>query len=172
MADEQPLQHDEHALAPAAQPAALDEITAAWLQATDAFAKSERRCRNLVEHSLGLICAHDLDGRLHSINPAAARSLGYEVEHGVGRNLADFLAPDTRPRFGDYLQRIRANGQDAGLMRVIARNGSERVWMYRNVLFEEAGSAPYRTRPRNRRHRAHRGRADAQRAGARAQGCA
>jgi PAS domain S-box-containing protein len=143
MSDEQPLQHDEHAPAPAAQPAALDEITAAWRQATDAFAKSERRYRNLVEHSLGLICAHDLDGRLQSINPAAARSLGYEAEHGVGRDLADFLAPDIRPRFGDYLQRIRANGQDAGLMRVIARNGSERVWMYRNVLFEEPGSAPY-----------------------------
>jgi PAS domain S-box-containing protein len=143
MSDEQPLQHDERAPVLAAQPAALDEITAAWRQATDAFAKSERRYRDLVEHSLGLICAHDLAGRLQSINPAAARSLGYEVEQGVGRNLADFLAPDTRPQFADYLQRIRANGQDAGLMRVIARNGSERVWMYRNVLFEEPGSAAY-----------------------------
>ena len=142
MADEQPVQHDERVPAPAA-PAALDEITAAWRQATDAFAKSERRYRDLVEHSLGLICAHDLAGRLQSINPAAARSLGYEVEQGVGHNLADFLAPDTRSQFRDYLQRIRSNGQDAGLMRVIACNGSERVWMYRNVLFEEPGSAPY-----------------------------
>ena len=91
MADEQPVQHDERVPAPAA-PAALDEITAAWRQATDAFAKSERRYRDLVEHSLGLICAHDLAGRLQSINPAAARSLGYEVEQGVGHNLADFLA--------------------------------------------------------------------------------
>ena len=121
----------------------LDEITAAWQQAKDAFEKSERRYRNLVEHSLGLICTHDLAGRLQSINPAAARSLGYEPEHGVGRSLAEFLAPETRHLFDGYLQRIRDNGQDAGLMRVIARDGGERVWMYRNVLFEEPGRHPY-----------------------------
>jgi len=34
------------------QHAALEEITAAWHQARDAFEQSERRYRNLVEHSL------------------------------------------------------------------------------------------------------------------------
>ena len=121
-------------------PHRLDEMTAAWQQAKQAFEESERRYRNLVEHSLGLICTHDLDGRLLSINPAAAHSLGYEPEHGVGLNLATFLAPETRHLFDDYLQRIRDHGQDAGLMRVIARNGRARVWMYRNVLCEEPGS--------------------------------
>ena len=124
-------------------PRQLDEITAAWQQAKDAFEESERRYRNLVEHSLGLICTHDLDGRLLSINPAAARSLGYEPEHGVGSNLAEFLAPETRHLFDSYLQRIRERGQDAGLMRVIARDGTARVWMYRNVLYEEPGTPPY-----------------------------
>jgi PAS domain S-box-containing protein len=145
MSDEQPLQHDERAPPPAAhsRDEALDEITAAWHQARDAFAQSERRYRDLVEHSLGLICTHDLAGRLQSINPAAARSLGYEVEQGVGHNLAGFLAPETRHLFDGYLQRIRQHGQDAGLMRVIARHGGERVWMYRNVLFEEPGREPY-----------------------------
>ena len=42
------------------QHGALDDITAAWQQAKDAFEQSERRYRNLVEHSLGLICTHDL----------------------------------------------------------------------------------------------------------------
>jgi PAS domain S-box-containing protein len=145
MSDEQPLQHVEGVPPPAegSRFGALDEITAAWRQATDAFAKSEQRYRHLVEHSLGLICAHDLSGRLQSINPAAARSLGYEVEQGVGRHLVDFLAPDTRPLFHSYLRRIRENGHDAGLMRVIARDGRERVWMYRNVLLEEPESEPY-----------------------------
>ena len=110
-------------------PRQLDEITAAWQQAKDAFEQSERRYRNLVDHSLGLICTHDLDGRLLSINPAAARSLGYEPERGVGSNLAEFLAPETRHLFDSYLQRIRERGQDAGLMRVIARDGTARVWM-------------------------------------------
>ena len=140
------LRHtDERAPADVDNPqrGALDEITAAWQQAKDAFEQSERRYRNLVEHSLGLICTHDLGGRLLSINPAAARSLGYEPEHGVGRNLIEFLSPETRHLFGGYLQRIRDNGQDAGLMRVIARDGGARVWMYRNVLYEQPGDLPY-----------------------------
>ena len=124
-------------------PRQIDEITAALHQAKEAFEESERRYRNLVEHSLGLICTHDLSGTLLSINPAAAHSLGYEPEHGAGANLADFLAPETRHLFGAYLERIRAAGSDAGLMRVIARNGSVRVWMYRNVLYEEPGRPPY-----------------------------
>ena len=125
------------------QHGALDDITAAWQQAKEAFEQSERRYRNLVEHSLGLICTHDLDGRLLSINPAAARSLGYEAESGIGRNLAEFLSPETRHLFDGYLQRIRDKGQDAGLMRVIARDGGARVWMYRNVLYEQPGDLPY-----------------------------
>ena len=124
-------------------PHRLDEMTAAWQQAKQAFEESERRYRNLVEHSLGLICTHDLDGRLLSINPAAAHSLGYEPEYGVGLNLATFLAPETRHLFDDYLQRIRNHRQDAGLMRVIARNGHARVWMYRNVLCEEPDGTTY-----------------------------
>ena len=121
----------------------VGEITAAWHEAKDAFAKSERRYRDLVEHSLGLICTHDLTGRLGSINPAAARSLGYEPEEGIGRNLVDFLAPETRHLFDGYLRRIRNHRQDAGLMRVIARDRTERVWMYRNVLIDEPDQPPY-----------------------------
>lgn len=121
----------------------VDEITSAWRMAQDALVKSERRYRDLVEQSLGLICVHDLTGRLSSINPAAARSLGYEPDHGVGRNLVEFLAPGTRHLFDGYLQRIRERGHDDGLMRVIARDGGERVWMYRNVLVSEPGQTPH-----------------------------
>jgi PAS domain S-box-containing protein len=128
---------------PNSGPLQLDELTAAWQQAKEAFEQSERRYTNLVEHSLGLICTHDLDGRLLSINPAAAHSLGYEPEHGIGSSLVEFLAPETRHLFDDYLRRIREQRQDAGLMRVIARDGTTRVWMYRNVLHDEPGVAPY-----------------------------
>lgn len=145
MSEEQPRQGDGRAPPNTddSEHGRLGEIQTAWQQAKDAFAKSERRYRDLVEHSLGLICTHDLAGRLQSINPAAVRSLGYETEHGVGHNLVEFLAPETQHLFDAYLQRIRDNRQDAGLMRVIARNGDERVWMYSNVLTEEPGGDPY-----------------------------
>ena len=126
----------------ARQPTTIEGIAAAWQVASDALHDSERRYRELVEYSLGLICTHDLTGNLLSINPAAADSLGYRPDDGVGRNLREFLSADTRHLFDDYLHRIQQNGKDVGLMRVVARNGAERVWMYRNVLSGGAG-APY-----------------------------
>lgn len=35
---------------------------------------------DLVEHSRDLLCVHDLQGRLLSVNPMPARLLGYSVE--------------------------------------------------------------------------------------------
>jgi PAS domain S-box-containing protein len=123
--------------------AALTRITAAWQETSVALLDSEQRYRELVEYSLGLICTHDLTGTILSINPAAAESLGYRCDDGIGRNLADFLQPDKRHLFGDYLRRIQEHGHDAGLMKVVARNGAVRVWMYRNVLSKRQGREPY-----------------------------
>jgi len=123
------------------QPTTIEGITAAWQEASEALRHSERKYRELVEYSLGLICSHDLNGTLLSINPAAADSLGYRPEDGVGHNLREFLSIDTRHLFDDYLCRIREHGHDAGLMRVVSRNGAERVWMYRNVLSHGDGDA-------------------------------
>jgi PAS domain S-box-containing protein len=122
---------------------AIQGITAAFHRTTSALQDTERRYRELVEYSLGLICTHDLDGVILSINPAAAHSLGYQPEEGIGRNLRGFLSPETRYLFDDYLARIKEKGQDAGLMRVLAREAGPRVWMYRNVLSCDSEGAPY-----------------------------
>ena len=105
--------------------------------------RNEKRYRHLVENCLGLICTHDLDGIVLSVNPAAADSLGYEPRDGIGRNLRDFLSPSTRHRFDHYLSRIREHAHDSGLMRVMRKDGSERLWLYRNVLYQDAGARPY-----------------------------
>jgi PAS domain S-box-containing protein len=124
-------------------PATLEGIAAAWQETTDALRESERRYRELVECSLGLICTHDLTGTILSINSASANSLGYQPGHGVGRNLRDFLAPDKRHLFDDYLRRIQEHGHDAGMMSLVAFDGTMRVWMYRNVLSRGADGTSY-----------------------------
>src|SRR5215470_1586222 len=101
--------------------ATLERVTAAWQETTDALRDSERRYRELVEYSLGLICTHDLTGTILSINPAAADLLGYRPEDGIGRSLREFLSPDKRDLFEEYLRHIREAGHDAGLMSVVAR---------------------------------------------------
>jgi PAS domain S-box-containing protein len=115
-------------------PATIEGITAAWQETTDALRESERRYRELVENSLGLICTHDLTGTILSLNYASANSLGYEPGRGVGRNLREFLSPDKRHLFDGYLRRIQQKGHDAGMMSLLAADGTTRVWMYRNVL--------------------------------------
>jgi len=98
--------------------------------------------RVLVENSLGLMCVHDLDGVLVSVNPAVTRSLGYSAEEGLGRNLRDFLVPAVRHLFDVYLDRIRRQSADSGLMRVQAKDGRERIWFYRNVRYDPPQGTP------------------------------
>jgi PAS domain S-box-containing protein len=124
-------------------PATIERLTAAWQETTEALRESERQYRELVECSLGLICTHDLSGTVLTINSASANSLGYQPGHGVGRNLRDFLKPDKRHLFDDYLRRIQEHGHDAGMMSVVAQDGTARVWMYRNVLSRRHDGTPY-----------------------------
>ena len=86
---------------------------------------------------------HDLDGVLLFINPAAARLLGYEPHEMIGKKISMVLAPVMRPLFAAYLERIRSQPTDSGLMRVITKHGQERVWAYHNIRYEEPGQPPY-----------------------------
>jgi PAS domain S-box-containing protein len=121
----------------------IEGITAAWQQTIDALRDSEQRYRELVECSLGLICTHDLNGQILSINSASANSLGYQPGQGVGRNLREFLSPEKRHLFDDYLRRIQDQGHDAGMMSLVAADGTTRVWMYRNILSRHPDGPAY-----------------------------
>src|SRR5262249_32454954 len=85
------------------------------------------------------MCVHDLDGNLLFVNAAAASALGFRPEDGIGWNLRRFLAPAVQEQFNVYLERIRATGVDSGLMRLVAKDGMEQVWLYRNTRYEERG---------------------------------
>jgi PAS domain S-box-containing protein len=104
---------------------------------------SERRYRELVEDSLGLICTHDLEGNLTAVNPAAAASVGYEADELVGMNLRDLIVSRARHEVEPYLARIREVGKDAGILLVNARDGAQRYWTYANILKTPARGDPY-----------------------------
>ena len=111
-------------------------------QVTTALETSERRFRQMFQYSPGLICTHDHEGVLLSVNPAAARALGYSVGELLGRPLSDFRPESRRPAFRDYLLRIITAGTDSGTLELIAKDGSRRIWQYQNVLDDEADD-PY-----------------------------
>ena len=103
---------------------------------------SEGRFRNLFQHSLGLICTHDLEGNLISVNPSAARALDFSVGDMMGRNLADFMPPERREEMHRYIDRIKTRGGDSGLLPLVARDGTLRIWQYHNILDSDADE-PY-----------------------------
>jgi len=103
-------------------------------QTEDALRASEARYRDLVENSQDLICTHDLQGNLLSVNPAAARLSGYSEDELLEMNLRDVLIPAVREQFKAYLAEIQAKGSASGLMLIQTKSGEKRIWEYNNTL--------------------------------------
>jgi PAS domain S-box-containing protein len=112
-------------------------------RAEEALRESEERYRELVENGQGLICTHDLNGKLLSVNPAAAQALGYAPSEMVGKGLIEFISPTAQPVFDHYLKLVAAQPSVNGLMNFITKEGEKRVWRYRNARIEGERKAVY-----------------------------
>ena len=118
-----------------AKPAELDPIQRALHDNEDWY-------QDLVEHSQDLLCIHDLEGRLLSVNPAPARVLGYSVEEMLRIPMREMVAPEFRQQFDAYLSQIASAGESRGLMAVMTRSGERRIWEYHNTLRREGVASP------------------------------
>ncbi|MGB9205740.1 MAG: PAS domain S-box protein, partial [Terriglobales bacterium] len=107
-----------------------------------ALEEDEDWYRDLVEHSRDLLCVHDLEGRLLSINPVPARLLGYSVEEMLQKPMRDFIDPQFRDQFDAYLREIARAGQADGLLALLTRSGEQRIWEYHNTLRTEGVETP------------------------------
>jgi len=111
-------------------------------RAESALRGSEERYRDLVENSAGLICSHDLEGKLLSANAAMVRFTEYTREALLGMNVADLLTRGARDSFAAYLAEIRTKGTARGLMQIRTAGGKSRWWEYHNTLRTEGVAAP------------------------------
>ena len=111
-------------------------------KAETALRISEDRYRDLVDNSHELICTHDLEGRVLSVNPWAARVLGYPQNSLVGINIRDGLLPEYRNKFDDYLRTVITEGSARGVMKVRTATGEIRLWEYYNTLRTEGVEKP------------------------------
>jgi PAS domain S-box-containing protein len=110
--------------------------------AEKALVESEDRYRDLVDNSHELMCTHDLDGRIISVNPWAARVLGYKQEALIGLDIRVGLMPEYRELFDEYLREIRENGFARGIMKVRTAGGETRFWEYYNTLRTQGVPSP------------------------------
>lgn len=107
------------------------------------LAEIEERYRHLVEGTHGLICTHDMEGVLLSINPAACRALGYDCGELIGQNLREFIVPSRREYFHIFLDRINQNASDQGILLLEARDGRELTFQYHNIKITQNVDKPY-----------------------------
>jgi PAS domain S-box-containing protein len=120
---------------PAEKLAELDPIRRALQENEDWY-------QDLVEHSQDLLCIHDLEGHLLSVNPAPARLLGYSVEEMLRIPMREMVPPEFRSQFDTYLKEIATAGESRGLMAVMTRSGERRIWEYHNTLRTEGVASP------------------------------
>ncbi|MBC6991844.1 response regulator [Hymenobacter sp. BT491] len=106
--------------------------------------RSEKQYRDLMHYAQALICTHDLNGNVLSVNPALATLLKRPAEAIVGRSLAATMPAEDQEGFAEYLQQIITNQEVTGLQRILPDGSTElRYVHYRNYLVQETNHAPY-----------------------------
>jgi PAS domain S-box-containing protein len=105
--------------------------------------ESEARYRQLVEGSLGMVCTHDLQGVVLSVNTHGAQSIGRTREQMAGHRLSEFMPEERRAGFDKYLGDVLQRGEVQGMLHLQHLDGEIRAIAYRNKLIEIPGRDPY-----------------------------
>ncbi|BDQ12950.1 PAS domain S-box protein [Sediminibacterium sp. TEGAF015] len=105
---------------------------------------NEKRYRDLFNYSQALICTHDIEGTLLSVNPAICKIMGYEQEELIGRNIKEFI-PKDRVQYFDktYLAEVIGTGKAEGVFSIVCKNGEHIFLLFQNYMVEEDSSTAY-----------------------------
>ncbi|MFQ3576751.1 MAG: PAS domain S-box protein, partial [Cytophagales bacterium] len=99
-----------------------------------ALSKSEDLIQLVNENTHDLIFIHDMEGNILGVNKVVTEFLASSQK----KNMRDLLAPEVKPKFDDYLQRIAISKEEKGYMKVIDRQGNRRILKYHNRLVESS----------------------------------
>jgi len=118
------------------------DITEARL-AIQTLARSEKQYRDLMQFSQALICTHDMQGVILSMNPTSTHMLGYEPQELVGQHLRITFAPEIHDEVDTYLHSLTLQKEQNGVMAMQTRSGERLYMLYTNLRVDEPGQEPY-----------------------------
>jgi PAS domain S-box-containing protein len=104
---------------------------------------SEKENKKLVEESLLVICTHNMEGRVLSINTPGARAIGYEPQELINKSIQDVIPKENTDGYITYMEEIRATGTSSGFIRIATRWNETRIFLYRNILVDDGGKPAY-----------------------------
>jgi len=133
--DGRPLRVHLHAAEIADAVVLTAQDVSAWYHSLEAMRASDRRSRALFDLSAGLLCEHDLEGKLMAVNTAAAAVLGSRPDQLAGRSLREFMPADDAPRLAQYLQEIGDRGEAEGTFTIQTTQGPRQL-RFRSRLHE------------------------------------
>ncbi|WP_346239208.1 PAS domain-containing sensor histidine kinase [Niabella insulamsoli] len=106
--------------------------------------EDKQRYKVLFDHSVALICTHDLNGKILNVNPYASELLQYGREELIGRNIADLVPEKYRKDVQlEYLSAIVNSATAEGVLRMLSKEGSIKHLLYKNYLFSNADGEKY-----------------------------
>jgi PAS domain S-box-containing protein len=108
------------------------------IKAEEELRESEEKYRDIFENGSDLLYFHDLEGNFTEVNLAWRREYGYSEDDLANLNVRDIIPERYKYQFEDYLKRIKENGKDRGLMKVMTKDGRERIFEYRNSLIYDS----------------------------------
>ncbi len=105
---------------------------------------SEKRNRDLINYSQGIICTHDLNGTILSINPAGCDVTGYYLEELVGNTIFELMPEDRKELFtSEYLKGFNSGKTSEGILTLIHKKGNHIHLLYKNYKVDEPDGTSY-----------------------------
>lgn len=108
-------------------------------KAEEELRKIEERYVDIVNNVSDFIYFHDMEGYYKYIN-FHFNELGYSEKDLENLHAKDILVERHRAEFNNYLERIKRKGRDEGLIKIIKKDGEERIMEYKNsIVFNNDG---------------------------------